>query len=239
VRALLLAASLSLVLAAPVVAQQEDRCELTITALDAAGAEIDTALVEGRDAPPEAALEVPWDGRLAYVGRIEEPLPAEYRYETRAFGVPLPVRDTVSGEDVTAEDAGTVELDIGVPYVGLYHVTGRLDGDGISCERAFWIRVTGDPAQTPQLWIALLVLLAGLAAAAGPPLRGGWSRGAMIGGSLLVALALAVLVITFGLMPFGPVTPPVLAVLIVALGVIVALIGSQFRRRPPPEPLPA
>jgi hypothetical protein len=231
VRPLLAVVIASLLLAGSAAAAEHpaDRCDLAVVSLDATGTELDSSVVEGRDSPPEAALEVTWDGRLEYAGRIEDPLPAEYRYETWAFGVPTPVRDRVTGEDVTHEDHGSVQLDIGVPYVGLFHVTGRLEGDDIGCERALWVRVVGDPVQTPQLWVALLLLLGGMLAIAWPPLRGGWSRSAMIGGSLLLGLSLALLAITFGLMPFGPVTPPVLLVMILALGVILALVGSQFR----------
>jgi hypothetical protein len=215
----------------PAAAFESDGCTLQLTALDAAGDSVGSALSGADDATQLRPLVVPSDGSLRWQGgeggRISvEAADGPVSWRTEAFGVPTPVR----GSDVHVATSGSIAISHLLPFqiTGLFQVSGEWAVADATCHGSGWLRISGDPVSSVPFPVALAMLLLGavLLAVGG---RGRW-RLSIVGGALIGAGSLVLMVI-YAALPFGARTPAAVMLLGILLGLLVGLAASRPGRR--------
>jgi len=203
-------------------------CTLTVYTKTASGEDLDgaTSNVSGgtRDSPllvdPKGTIE--WDATTG-----GKPI-SHASYHIEIFGVPTPLRGSMSGNASISEASNTIKVADLLPFdlVGTFYVTGEVDVNGWPyCRGSGWIKLRGDPVPTPGFVVGAALTLIGaanvLASANGRhPVKG--AIAGLIGGAGLALLSGAT-----SILPLNEATP--LADVIAALILGLAIGAIDFR----------
>jgi hypothetical protein len=219
----------------PVLGFQLEGCSLRVTAVDAAGQPIGTAIGGSHDASQQAPLRVPPDGSLEWVATEGDgtlaPSGGMGDWHVEAFGMPTPLRGTAA----SAASAGTLRVDELLPFrlAGLFHLTGEWRANGRICRGGGWLQLTGDPFSSLPFSVALALLLLGVVLVS-VGLRG--SPGAGMAGGPLLGGGAAMAMVIYGQLPFGVQSPLVVLLLGLLLGTLAVLTASWPARRSAARP---
>jgi hypothetical protein len=222
---------LVLLMAPPAAAFPLEGCTLTLTSLDAAGQPIDTAIGGAADATQADPLLVDWDGTVNWSGTMGSQVIRGHTWHVDVFGIPTPLRGDDPNADGETEGADWVTVSENAPFrfTGLFHVTGSLRGEGGSCSGSGWLKLAGEPLGTVPFFVGLALLVVGLVLLA-VGRRGRWASA--IGGGLLSGIGAAMLLVTFGILPLGAITPLACLALGLAAGAIAVWWGHRSLARP-------
>ena len=235
------------VVAAPAAAFPLTNCTLKASALAKDGSTIGSVSSGADDATQANPFLVDWDGTVSYSGSSQIEMKAN-TWHVDVFGIPTPLQGGDANPQDTRDASGTVSVSANAPFkfTGLYFVSGSINGSGGTCVGSGWFKLRGDPVGTIPFFVALLVLLAGLA------LLVAGARGHAITavfGGLLTGLGTATLLVLFSTLPLGSPTPIIVLLLGLVLGIAVAVIGRRARpgdtapmlppTNPPEAPTPA
>jgi hypothetical protein len=205
-------------------------CQLTITSLDANASPIDSATAGGSDASQAEPLQVSWDGAISWSGSTgARPIPGA-TWHIDVFGVPTSLRGDDQDQAGGVSGEGSIRINEAVPFqfTGLFHVSGKLSGEGGTCTGEGWVRLNGDPMSTLPFLVSLgLVLVGAVLVAVGA--RGRWLPAA--GGGLLLGLGSMLLLVIYGVLPLGAATPPIVTALGLLVGVGAGLTAGVRLRR--------
>jgi hypothetical protein len=202
-------------------------CSLELESLGAGGATIDTASSGAADSTQADPFEVEWEGSVAYDGTTNVVI-KNYTYSISVFNVPTPLQGGGTNDDENTDGNGTVSVAANSPFraAGLYYVSGTYTGEGGTCTGSGWFRLLGDPVGTVP-WIAGLVLaVLGLLGYIGG-LRGSLVL-SLIGG-LLLGLGADLLLISYAVLPLAELTPLVVLLGAIVVGILLWLIASRGR----------
>lgn len=208
-------------------------CQLSVTSLDAEGRIIDMADGSGDAGSQQDPLRVTWDGIVAWQGGTGAQAIRDTSWHVDMFGLPTPLRggDANPEGDRTGSDSLLVGEAMPFRFTGLYHVSGRLEGNGGSCSGSGWILLLGDPATTLPFSIGLgLILVGAVLLAVGA--RGSWWSA--LAGGLLLGIGTCVTLVIFAILPFGAATPLVALVAGLAAGLLAGWYGRGQARRAQP-----
>lgn len=201
-------------------------CTVALTSVDADNIVIGTANSGGANGTQEDPLPVAWDGMVQWAGTMGALVIKDHHWSVSVFMLPTPQSGGDANEAGDTDGDGTVEVSDTLPFevTGLFYVSGRISGEGGSCEGSGWVRLTGDAFGTIPFWIGLVLVVLGLLML----WRGylGSVALAVVGG-ILLGLGGAVLLTIYALMPVGQWTP--LAALLAGLAIGIA--AAVFRRR--------
>lgn len=224
--ALLLAATLVLLLPASVSAFPLSNCTLTITSRDANGTTIDTAANGAPDATQSDPFEVAWDGTVDWVGTTGSQAIMNHTWHVDVFLLPTPLRGGDPNTDGDPNGDGTVGVSANLPFqvVGAFYVSGEISGTGGSCSGNGWMILPGNPIGTVPFWAGLILLLLGAAMLWGA-WRGSWWM-AIVGG-FSFGLGAAVLFIVLAVLLLGAWTPVASMGIGIVVGVILRVIGGR------------
>jgi hypothetical protein len=199
-------------------------CTVELTSVDAAGAELDTAIGGAADSTQADPFKVDWDGEVDWIGTTGTQVIKDSSWGVSIFNIPTPLSGTEANEDADKDGDGTVDVGVNLPLrmTGLFFVSGRITGDGGSCGGSGWMRLVGDPLGSTLFWLGLVLIILGLLA-----LWRGYLRSSILAatGGLFLGLGVAAMLITYAVMIVGEWTP--LAVL--AAGVIIGLVVAVMR----------
>ena len=199
-------------------------CTVELTSVDADGAELDTATGGAADSTQADPFQVDWDGEVDWIGTTGTQVIKDSDWGVSVFGIPTPLSGSEANEDGTSDGDGTVDVGVNLPFrmTGLFFVSGRITGDGGSCEGNGWMRLVGDPFGTTLFWIGLVLILLGLVA-----LWRGYVHSSILAafGGLLLGLGVAAMLVIYAVMLVGEWTP--LAAL--AAGVVIGLAVAVMR----------
>jgi hypothetical protein len=200
-------------------------CTLSITSLDADGAAVDSVSGGGPDASQEAPLQVHGGGTIRWGGATGAQAIGGTSWHVDVFGLPTPLRGADQNEDGDTSGDGSIRISEAVPFrfTGLYHVSGRLSGEGGSCTGEGWVRVVGDPMTTLPFLVALALVLVGVVLVA-VGARGRWLPA--LAGGLLLGIGCVVLLVIYAVLPFGAATPPLVTVLGLLTGAGAGWLGQ-------------
>lgn len=216
-----------LILAAPAAAFPLTNCTLQATGLAADGSTIGSIQSGADDATQDHPFLVDWDGTVAYKGSTQVEM-KNNTWHVDVFGIPTPLSGgSPNGED-NRDGSGTVGVSANAPFriTGLYYVSGSITGSGGTCTGSGWFKLTGDPIGTIPFFVALGVLVVGiLMLVAG--IRGHAITG-IIGG-ILTGLGSATMLVLYSTLPIGSLTPLVILVIGLLLGVGASVVGRRGR----------
>jgi hypothetical protein len=233
--AVMLAALGILMQAAPVAAFTLTNCTLQATALGADGSTIDSIHSGADDATQANPFLVDWDGTVSYTGSSQLEMKAN-SWHVDVFGIPTPLRGGDPNAANSRDGNGTVRVSSNAPFrvTGLYFVSGSITGSGGTCSGSGWLKLTGDPTGTIPMLLALGLLVLGLImlaiGARGHPIT------AVFGG-ILTGLGLATLLVLYSTLPLGSLTPIVILLLGLVLGIVVAILGRRAGNRDGTSPM--
>jgi hypothetical protein len=217
---LLIALATPAVAAEPAGATLSEGCTIAATSTDDGGTELGTLTGPAASSPQEPfvvdrAGEVAWEGTA--------PLIAGGTYSLSVYGLPVWGGEFTNDEGLTAASGTVTVADIlPVDLVGLFQVSGSVGGEGGTCEGSAWVKLAGDPLTSiPGLVGMGLAVLGGIGVLASVS-GAHFGRGLLTG--LLLGVGAAVLVIVFGFMPLGSVTPWVALAAGPILGAVVGLL---------------
>ena len=142
-------------------------CNVTVTSLDASGAQIDTATGPGTGGTASDPFDVTWGGTVRYVGDTGSQVIKKHHWGVAVYGLPL-----FSGGhpndagDISGSGDLPVKLPEGLPdflkATGIFYVSGQIDGEGgTHCDGSGWVRLNGDPLGTIPFWVGVGALLLG------------------------------------------------------------------------------
>jgi len=218
--------ALILLLPGSAVAFPLTNCTVTLTSLDANGAQIDTATDGDTDGTRANPLLVDWDGSVEWAGTMGELVITDHTWGVSVFYVPTPESGSDANEDGETDGNGTVQVSDTLPFkvTGLFYVSGQISGTGGSCEGNGWVRLRGEAFGTIPFWLGLGLIVVGLLLMWAGYRRGwGW---AVVGGFLL-GLGAAVMLIIYGVMLVGSWTPPAALGIGLVLGIVVAFLKPE------------
>jgi hypothetical protein len=200
-----------------------DGCRLTLVSLDAGGREIGRADGTSDTGTQAQPLRVAWDGTVVWDGSADAQTARTTSWQVLVFGLPTPLRGGDPDHPGDPRGSGSIRVADAAPFrmSGLVHVSGRLEGEGGACTGSGWVMVLGDAASTVPFSVGLALLLLGLVLVA-VGARGGWW--AALAGGLLLGLGMAMLLVTFALMPLGAATPGVA----IAAGLLVGALAGAY-----------
>lgn len=194
-------------------------CTLDLTALGASGATVGTASGPGAASPSDPFVVDP-KGTVAWTAGT--PTIRNATYGVSVFSIPI-----LSGA-FASEGGGSGTIDLsGIPaldqFAGLVYVSGSARGDGGTCDGAVWVKLGGDPLTSIPGLGGMIVGGLGLLGVIGS--LGGRHLFRGLGFGILLGLGLAVLSITFAIVPLGQWTPYVSLV----GGPIVGLVAGLLK----------
>lgn len=141
-------------------------CNVTLTSTDADGNTLDTASGPGSGGTQADPFMIDWDGEVSWTASSGSTVFMNHSWQTYVFLVPIPVRggDENEGGDTTGEGSAGVSANAPFRFTGLYYVSGEINGDeGAHCDGNGWFQLVGDPLGTVPFFIALGLILTGLA----------------------------------------------------------------------------
>jgi hypothetical protein len=229
-RAVLPAALLLLLLPGTAGAFPLSTCSLELLSNGADGGAIDTASSGANDATQADPFDVEWEGSVAWDGSTNVVI-KNYTYSISVFNVPTPLQGGGTNDDENTDGDGSVSVAANSPFraAGLYYVSGTYSGEGGTCTGSGWFRLLGDPVGTVP-WIAGLVLavLGGLGYVAA--VRGSVLLGLL--GGILLGLGIDLLLISHAVLPLAELTPIVVLVATILIGLGLAILRSRLGRQP-------
>lgn len=204
-------------------------CTIGLTSLDKDGGVIDSAIGPGT-ASQANPLDVALSGEVAWEGTA--PLMESGTYEVRLDGVPIPgFSGSFVNKDGATSASGTADVGSILGVVSfmekfvtiLWNVSGSVSGGGSACAGEVWVR-TG--SAEPLLSGGTLGGLALGALGVVGLLKSLKGRHALKGlaSGLILGIALALLVLTFGVYVAGPLSPWAVLGAVPILGFILGLI---------------
>lgn len=194
-------------------------CQGSATSTTATGQEIQTVTAPGPGATQDDPFPVDFDGPVAWEGSSEAVI-ANGTWTVRAMPFTFTGEVTNSSGATTAD--GTVTPDEYLPFAipGLVLVTVDLAGEGgASCSVSGWIQFSGNPLSSPAGWVAIgLTVLGGIGMLVllrmlihVPAVRVGQNRiGRTILGilaGLVLGVGVAALLVMYGVVALGTMTP--------------------------------
>jgi hypothetical protein len=201
-------------------------CTVALTSVDGDGAELDTATGGAIDSTQADPFQVDWDGEVDWVGTTGTQVIKDSDWGVSVFFIPTPLSGSEANEDGTSDGDGTVDVGVNLPFrmTGLFFVSGRMTGDGGSCEGSGWMRLVGDPFGTTLFWIGLVLIVLGLLA-----LWRGYLRSSILAafGGLLLGLGVAAMLIIYAVMIVGEWTPLAAFAAGVVIGLVVAVMRPE------------
>ncbi len=204
-------------------------CTIGLTSLDESGGVIDSAIGPGT-ASQDNPLDVTFSGEVAWEGTA--PLMASGTYEVKLNGVPIPgFGGSFENKDGVTSASGTADVGAILGVVSfleklvtiMWNVSGSVAGGGEACSGEVWVR-TGEAeplfsgGTVAGLALGALGIVGLLKSLKGRHALRGLAAG------LILAVALALLVLTFGVYVAGPLTPWAVLGAVPILGFIVGLI---------------
>lgn len=204
-------------------------CTIGLTSLDEDGGVIDSAIGPGT-ATQSNPLDVTFSGEVAWEGTA--PLIASGAYEVKLNEVPIPgFGDSFVNKDGVTSASGTADVGSILGVVSflekfvtiVWNVSGSVAGAGGACSGEVWVR-TGS-AEPLFSGGAIGGLALGALGAVGllKSLKGRHALKGLAAG-LILGIALALLVLTFGVYLAGPLTPWAVLGGVPLIGFILGLI---------------
>jgi hypothetical protein len=186
-RRLVIAGALALMavmmLALPLLAAElTGGCTLQANSFDQNGAPLETGTVppgtEGTDQNP---FRIAWNGRVDFRFTTGTTVFANNVWAVYAAGIPFPILSGSDDNPMDLDESGNVTIGPGVPgpVVGLFYVTGFIEGNGGTsrCDGNGWVQIVGDPLATIPFWLAVALLVLGAALLVATPYGGTWEEG--------------------------------------------------------------
>lgn len=191
-------------------------CQLTLVSYDAAGVQIDEAIGGSGDATQQDPLWVAWDGSIGWTRSAD--IPAGGLWQIDVYGLPSVLRGTDTG---TVD--GTMRISETMPFrlSGVLFISGQVAGADESCRGSGWIRMVGDSVATLPFTLSLALLLVGLVLVA-VAARGRWLAG--IFGGLMLGVGVAMLLVSYALLPLAQATPYVA----IGAGLLIGLAAGGY-----------
>jgi hypothetical protein len=204
-------------------------CTIGLTSLDESGGVIDSAIGPGA-ASQDNPLDVTFSGEVAWEGTA--PQMASGTYEVKLNGVPVPgFGGSFENKAGLTSASGTADVGSILGVVSflekfvtiIWNVSGSVTGGGEACSGEVWIR-TGEAeplfsgGTVAGLALGALGIVGLLKSLKGRHALRGLAAG------LLLGIALALLVLTFGVYVAGPLTPWAVLGAVPILGLILGLI---------------
>jgi hypothetical protein len=164
-------ALLGVVFSAPAAAAFElSDCNLLLQSFDADAQPLDTAIGDdagGEGGTREDPFLVDYEGTVRYQGDTGEQVITDHSWSIELFLIPTPLRGSDPNEAQESTREGEIDVSASLPVrvSGLYFVSGRIAGEGGSCDGRLWLRVLSEPAETATtipFWIALAIVALGL-----------------------------------------------------------------------------
>lgn len=235
VAALLVTSALAwLFLAAPVAAFPLTNCSLNATALAADGSTIDSIQSGAVDATQDDPFLVDWDGTISYEGMSDIAM-VDNSWGVSVFLFPTPLQGGDDNPEDNRTGSGSVGVSANAPFrfTGLYFVHGSLTGSGGTCEGSGWFKLTGDPIGTIPFFGGVGILILGLIMLAiGSQ---GHLITAIVGG-ILAGVGGATLLVLYSTLPFAELTPLIVLLLGLLVGVVIGLIARRGTGNATDEP---
>ncbi len=204
-------------------------CTVGLTSLDDSGGVIDSAIGPGT-ASQGNPLDVTFSGEVAWEGTA--PLIPTGTYQVNLNGIPIPgFGGPIDNKDGVTSAHGTADVGSILGVVSfldklitiMWNVSGTVSGGGNTCSGEVWVR-TGS-AEPLFSGGAIAGLALGALGALGllKSLKGRHALRGLAAG-LILGIALALLVLTFGVYVAGPLTPWAVLGAVPILGLILGLI---------------
>ena len=224
-RRLLLLALPALILLLPATASAFPltKCTLSLTSKDASGANLDTATAGADDATQSDPFLVDWDGTVDWTGTMGSQVIKDHHWSVSVFNIPTPLSGGDPNTAGKTDGSGTEQVGENLPFklVGLFYVSGAINGTGGDCAGSGWMKLTGDAFGTPLFWGFLGLVILGLLG-----LWMGWRGSAFLAivGGLLFGLGGALGLIIYATMPVGQWTPLAAVVVGLVIGLVIAFM---------------
>jgi hypothetical protein len=170
-RRLAIAGALALVgvtmLALPAVAAElTGGCTFEANSFDESGAPLETGTIPpGTEGTDRNSFRIAWNGEVDFRFTTGTTVFANNEWAVYAAGIPFPILSGSDDNPMDLDESGTVTVGPGVPgpVVGLFYVTGYIEGNGGTnrCDGNGWVHIVGDPLGTIPFWLALALLVIG------------------------------------------------------------------------------
>jgi hypothetical protein len=217
--------------AGPVGAFPLTGCTMSLTSTDASGGPVDSSTSGDPVGSEDNPFVVDWDGSVVWSGNTVDQVIKNNSYHIEVFGVPTPFGGHEANADGAKDGSGTVRVKDHAPFrfTGLYFVSGAIGGNGGSCTGNGWFKLTGDPVGTVPFFAGLVAVVLGLLLLVGG-LRGSIVAGLL--GGLLLGIGIAILLVSFSVLPVGSLTPLLSIVFGLVVGLIASFVGRAASRTP-------
>ena len=191
------------------------------------GSKVDSITAPGPHGTRSDPFLVDWGGTVDYSGTSDSAI-TNHHWKVRFFFIPIKSggSDNAAGKKDTA-GLEQVNNDLPFRFAGLYYVSGFISGTGGSCTGSVWIKLTGNPVGTIP-WIAAIVMaLFGLFLLVRALMKGGRIGHLIRGlfGGLFLGIGLALLLISYALLPLGRYTPIAVAAGLLVIGILVGFMA--------------
>lgn len=237
--AVMAAGLLSVVAATTAVGADSSGCEGSATSVDSTGATIQTVTAPGPSATQDDPFMVDYDGTVSWEGVTQEVI-QDGSWTVTA--TPFSFSGEVTNDEGRKKGSGEISPDSYLPFAipGLVLVTVDLAGaDGAACSVSGWIQFTGNPLTSPAGWVAiglsvlgalgmLLLLRMVLRAPEVPVSQNRFGRVVMgLLSGIVLGLGAAALLVMYGVMALGTMTPVIVVGGSMALGFVLGLLPRR------------
>ena len=214
-------------------------CEGSATSLDSTGATIQTVTAPGPSATQDDPFMVDYDGTVSWEGATQEVI-QDGSWTVTA--TPFSFSGEVTNDSGKKKGSGVVSPDSYLPFAipGLVLVTVDLAGaDGTTCSVSGWIQFTGNPLSSPAGWVAIslgvlgalgmLLLLRMVLHTPGVPVSQNRFGRVVMGllSGVVLGIGAAALLVMYGVMALGTVTPAIVVGGSMALGFVLGLLPRR------------
>ncbi len=214
-------------------------CEGSATSTDSTGATIQTVTAPGPSATQDDPFMVAYDGTVTWEGATEQVI-QDGSWTVTA--TPFSFSGEIRNDSGKVKGSGDISPDTYLPFAipGLVLVTVDLTGaDGATCSVSGWIQFTGNPLASPAGWVAaglsvlgalgMLLLLRMVLARPDVPVKQNRFGRVVMGllAGLVLGFGAATLLVMYGVMALGTMTPVLVVAGTMALGFVLGLLPRR------------
>ncbi len=214
-------------------------CQGSATSFTAAGEEIQSVTAPGPGATQEDPFRVDFDGPVRWAGSSDVVIAnGDWTVRAAPFSFSGDVRNSSGTTTADGEITPSEYLPFAIP--GLVLVTVDLTGEaGATCSVSGWIQFSGNPLQSPAGWVAIalsvvggigmLMLLRMLLHVPAIPVRQNRFGRTILGilAGLVLGVGVAALLVMYGVVALGTLTPLLVVGGTAFLGLVLGLLPRR------------